>query len=133
MKKKPLMEIYALGVCFICIAFSAIFTTVAIYSAIEIVNPAFTLPAHQYQVYQDNDSFLEEKLARLPEKRARIYDNMPAQELATARQNGFHTALNNERRSGKQDLLRALIVIAILALVFALHWRLAKKARRDTG
>ena len=129
--KKPTVEIYALAVCFVCIAFSAIFIMVAIYSGIEIAYPKFTLSAYEYRIYQTDASFLEEKLTHLPAERAGMYEDMTPQELTAARNSGFQAAIDNERRRGRQGLLRSLIVISILALIFALHWKLAGRTRRS--
>ena len=129
--KKPIMEIYALAVCFVCVAFSAIFITVAVYSGIEVAYPKFTLSAREYQTYQSDANFLENKLRFLPANRTSVYENMTPQELTAARNSGFQSALDSERRSGWQGVLRSLIAIVILAPIFALHWKLARRTRRN--
>ncbi len=131
--KKPIVEIYALAVCFICIAFSAIFITAAINSGIKLAYPEFTLSAREYQTYQNNADFLEEKIKVLPTEHAVMYKNMTQEELALVRNSSFQSALESERRRGSQGLLQHSIVIVILALIFALHWKLARKTRRDTA
>ncbi len=47
--KKSILEIYALAVCFAAIVCSAIALGFAIYNVIEIMNPEFTMSAHEYE------------------------------------------------------------------------------------
>ena len=131
--KRSIVEIYAMAVCFICAAVSAVSVTVGVYNVVEIANPEFTMSSFEYLPHQNNEAFLEYKLTVIPEKYGNPYEHMSHQELTSARERSFRTALEKERRNASQGLLRCLIVIGVLALIFAVHWRIGKRQRRDAA
>ncbi len=131
--KKSIVEIYAMAVCFICAAISAISITIGIHNVVQIADPEFTMSAYEYSMHRDNESFLELKLMDIPKEYNNPYRDMSQQELTAARERSLRAALERERRNGQQSLLRCLIVVAVLSLMFWLHWILAKRTRRNAA
>ena len=91
---------------------------VGLYDFVQIANPEFTLPS--YEMYSSNESYL------------RYWANpqaLPEAELTGARQAALAEALAGERRAARQSGVFVLIVLAIDAAVFAIHWRLARSTK----
>ena len=55
--KNIVLEIYALAVCFVCLAVLAATLSIAGYAAVSVYSPRTTIYAAQIQPYLDNDSF----------------------------------------------------------------------------
>jgi len=133
--KKTLLEIYALLICLVSVICFSIWLGVGTYSLVGIFAPDITMDAYSYQKHQTNDRYWESNapyLGELPfqemeeaSKQARPDEN----ELTKKRLASYTEELNIETRNNKQSILRSIIVSFITALLFLLHWRLAKSAR----
>lgn len=118
-EKKTLLEIYALAVCFINVLIGSIAIGIIVYSIISIISPESTLSKWEYARYQSNHTFIE----RQPE----IFQGMPDTEITLRRKEAYQIALDSEQRAGKQDIVQFSIVLLIQMVLFAVHWRLAKR------
>lgn len=128
--KKSILEIYALAVCFAAIACFAIALGVAIYNAIQVINPEFTMSAYEYDRHQSNDAFWK--------GRHNVYDTdkreqkrPPEEELTKLRLESYQQGLKSERRNAFQSLTKAVIIMIIDIVFFAVHWRIARRARES--
>lgn len=90
---------------------------VGLYDVLQIASPEFTLPG--YEVYSSNEAF-----ARLWSDRG-----LPAPELTRLREQALADALAGERRAAMQSGAFVLMVLAIDAVVFAIHWRLGRTTK----
>jgi hypothetical protein len=120
--KKSILEIYSLAVCFVTIVCAAVTLGIGLYDLLEISNPEFTLPSHQYERHQTNEAFYRNDCKEDGE-------SLTAEEKTKRRLASYEIALKTERRDAVQSLINALIVLVINALVYVGHWRLARRAR----
>ena len=133
--KKTILEIYALSVCFVAIVCLVIATGIALYSIVQLAAPQFTMSGTSYNQYQSNDAYWAScgpgiRYCTSGEKNR----ERPAESgLTKQREAGFVTALATERRDGAQGLVKSAIFIFVAAVVFFLHWDLAKRARASAA
>lgn len=128
--KRSLVEIYALAVCFVTISCFAITFGVAVYDLIQITNPEFTLNAHEYQKHETNKAFID---ACYNEERQEKLRAMPDEEVTALRTTSFERALKSEKRDALQSLAMNMIIIVIDAVLFALHWLIARRVRMQVA
>ncbi len=122
--KKSLLEIYALAVCFATIVCFVISLGIGIYDLVEITNPEFTLSSHKYNRHQTNDAFWKNCYSSDKER-----TRPPEDELTKKRENSFQRALKAEKRDAFQSLTQIVIILIVNALVFLIHWKIARRAR----
>ncbi|MEK6653291.1 MAG: hypothetical protein AABY50_10205 [Nitrospirota bacterium] len=126
--RKSMLEIYALAVCFATIVCFVISLGVALYSVVEIANPAFTMNSYQYSRYQSNDAYWLSRVNDYGNKEKEM--QRPSEdELTKQRTEGYRLAIISEKRDGFQGLTKTTIILLIDAVVFLIHWRLARRAR----
>lgn len=125
--KRSLLEIYALAVCFVTVVCFVIALGVAIYSLVQIARPDFTMSSWEYDQFQSNDAFWAKRANSIVSDKTK---ERPSEEVLTKRREAqFVVALRNEQRAGGQSLVKALIVVLIDIVVFAVHWIMARRAR----
>jgi hypothetical protein len=115
---RSLIQIYALAVCFATLMCFVVALGIAIYDAIQIAAPGFT--AVYYEPYYSNDAYRQ----YFPNTEGKSDD-----EITRAREQAFDTALHAERRGAMQSAIFAFIILVIDTVVFAVHWRIAKRAQ----
>jgi hypothetical protein len=119
--KKSIVEIYALGVCFIAIVSCAISVGFALYDVLEMSAPEITLETYEYEKHQTNETFIrgwkEDK--EIP----------PTDELTKMRIASYQIALKVNQRDALQSIIQMLIIIFINLVVFYPHWKIAKRSR----
>ena len=96
---RPLIQIYALAVCFTTMMCFVVALGVALYDMVQIIAPSFTL--QYYQPYESNDAFLQ----YYPDKKER-----PGHEITQLREQGLTTALQGERRTALQSVVFMLLL-----------------------
>lgn len=111
------VQIYALAVCFCTLMCLVVALGIGLYDVVQIAAPQFTLA--WIEPYLSNERFV-----------AVYLDNkeLPANEITWLREEGLRQALAAERRSAGQSAVFVLIVLAIDAVIFAVHWRLARRS-----
>jgi len=114
---RSLIGFYALAVCFCALMCLMIVLGIGGYSLVRIAAPEFTLAANPGS-YTD-----EQFLQWYPDKK-----NLPPADLAKAKVEMRAVAVQHERHSAQQTLVYVLIIAAIDSVVYALHWRLARRA-----
>ena len=143
--KKPLLEIYALAVCFVALMCFVIALGIGVYDLIQLANPGFTINAYEYDRHQSNEAFRRGGMVGpghltysggatggvVIEPRIPIEPTTPAVEEAVTRQReeSYQAALRSERRRGMQGFLQVVIILVIDVLVFVPHWFLARRIR----
>lgn len=120
--RKTLLEIYALAVCFVTLSCFVIALGIGLYDVVELSNPAFTLDQSQFEKHQTNEKFL----AKWPKDKP----TPPRDRVTALRKESYQLTLYAERRSALQSLIKVGIILLIGIIVFAVHWRLAAKARQ---
>src|SRR6266436_275612 len=118
--KRTILEIYALAVCFVTVVCAVVSLGIGIWNVIEIVNPEFTLSSYEHGRHQSNDAFFggaERQSQALSEE-----------EKTKRRAASYAIAVGAEQRGGVQSLVVVSIILAIDAVVFLVHWRLARRA-----
>lgn len=114
---RSLIQTYGLAVCFSALMCLVVALGVAIYDIVQIAAPSFTV--QQYDLWQSDDHYLSFH----PDKKG-----LPPQEIARLRDAARQSALASERRNAMQSLLFTTIIILIDAVVYAIHWRLARRS-----
>jgi hypothetical protein len=129
--KKSLLEIYGLAVCFITMACFVIFFGIAAWDIVKLSKPEFTVASTIWGWHQTDETYKEHLVEqhRWGEKKA-AYVPPVGPALTEAREKSFSNELRSERRDGAQDLVRSLIVMLIDLAAFALHWKIAARARQ---
>jgi len=131
--KKPILEIYALAVCFVALLCFVIALGIGVYDLIQITNPEFTLNAYEYERHQSNEAFIgfQGRVAL-----GRIAPGIPVEptqrseeEVTQQREESFQAALRSERRREMQSLIRIAIILVIDVLVFVPHWLWIRRTR----
>ena len=122
--KKSLLEIYALGVCFVTIICFAVALGIGVYDILEMSKPEITLKSYQYQRHQTNEAFTR-KWSKEKEKPSEF-------EITKIREKSYSVALEAERRDAVQSLIRVLIIIIIDLVIFLVHWKLGIRARESS-
>ena len=90
---------------------------VGLYDLVQITRPDFTLPAG-YEAYGSNESFVRTWPG---------WQGSPEWEVTRARQAALADALAAERRAAQQSGVLVAIILLIDSVVFAVHWRLARR------
>ena len=125
--KKSMIEIYALAVCFVCIASGGIVLGVGVYDVIQIAAPEMTLSGSQYARHQSNDNFVNFRPPWPPNGRRQFPED--EQELTRLREESYRIEIATERRSARQSFVMVVIALVIQALLFVIHWKLSRRAR----
>ena len=131
--KRSLVQIYALGVCFICAACMAISISFFLYGIAQIAVPSFTLSGYQYERHADVTAYRQSQIEREPESMRLEYAEMSPEKLEAERRQSLERHIATESRSGYQTILRCGIIFAVFACVFFLHWRLSRRQREAAG
>lgn len=137
MRKKTVVEIYALAVCFLMVAAFTVSLGLAVWNVVQMNAPDFTMSTHQYERFQSDAAYRDYLLGarapweQKPPARTREVLDMSEDELRREREQRYAEALLLEQRDGVQGLVRNLIAIAVAVALFLLHWRIARAASRD--
>ena len=121
--KKSIVEIYALAVCFVVLVCAVIAAGIGAYDLVEIASPEFAPPSYQYERHQSNEAFFQVDC----EKKSSV--NLTEEEKTKQRLASYESAIKAERRDAVQSLIKVMIVLIIDALVFFVHWKLARRSQ----
>lgn len=128
--KRTALEIYALAVCFVCVFSIVVGVAQAVYAIFEIHSPQITTRRDfETRATLSNDSYWKWVG---PSGDKTIVVRPSDDELTKRRLELRAQRLSEESDEGKGHLVSSLIYIVCLAIVFALHWALAKRARNET-
>ncbi len=114
---RSLIQVYALTVCFCTLMCGVIALGVAAYDVVRIAAPGFTITS-SYGAWNSDEQFV----LVYPDKKG-----LPPEEIASLREKYRHEALAYERKTGQQGFVWAFIILAIDAVVYAIHWRIARR------
>lgn len=133
--KRNLMEIYALAVCFFTLACFVVVLGIAIWEGISVVSPEFTIDGYIWERHVSDESFKEHLIAAndCDDEADKTYAPPEGAALTLARNQSFSQTLRAERREGVQGLAQNAIVLLIDVVLFAIHWRLAARARMNAS
>ena len=115
---RSLIQVYSLTVCFCTLMCGVIALGFATYDLIRIAAPGFTITS-SYGVWESDEQFV----LVYPDKKG-----LPPAELAILREKHRQEALAYERKTGQQGFVFAFIILAIDGAVYAIHWRIARRA-----
>lgn len=118
-------EIYALAVCFVAAIVLSVSTIMVLSSVAQIAAPEFFMSTHLARHYQSNHSY---RLYLLDRGMKEAGDE---EDITRLRQEEYADVVSGEQRRGYQSVIRGLIMMSVLAIVFALHWRLARRLSRN--
>ena len=124
--KKTILEVYALAICFVVLTCFVITLSLAIYDSVQFVTPNFALDRYRYEAFQTNASYRAWPGAQLTEVQR---SSMGEAELSKYREQQYALLLRAEQHQAAQGMVRKFIVLCVGAVVFFVHWRMAKKAR----
>jgi hypothetical protein len=123
MKKKTLLELYALVVCFATLTCFTVSLGIFSYDLVRLANPAFTLSGHQFNRHQSNEAFKGTCSS------SEVSDS--DEEQTKLRLESYERALAAEKRKGTQSLVYVLIVMLVNVLIFVPHWLIGVRIRRE--
>ena len=125
--KKTILEVYGLAVCFVTLTCFVITLSMAIYESVQFANPEFALDRYRYERFQTNASYREWPGAQLTEAQRA---SMGEEELTKYREQEYARLLKAEQHEAAQGMASKLITLCVGAVVFFVHWGMAKKARQ---
>ena len=114
---RSLVQLYALTVCFFTLMCLVIVLGLGIYDVVRIVRPDFTV--QDDMLWQSNELY---RTYRQDKK------DLPDAEITALREQGRRAAVDAERRGAEQRLVFLGIILGIDIVVYAIHWRIARKA-----
>jgi hypothetical protein len=126
--KRTAVEVYALAVCFVTVVCFVISLGIALYAAIGVVQPSFTLNGAIYELHRTNDAFFNRTMSPF-EREKPPQARPPEPELTRQREQSFAGALDAERRGSAQSTVKSMIVVLVDLLAFYVHWRIAMRRR----
>jgi hypothetical protein len=136
MPKKSALEIYALAVCLFAVVFIVIAMAIALYDIVRVAFPNFTLNAQSAERYGNNDAYWDMVRPRCFGENTENCDaaavRPPEEEVTRRRTRALETQYENERRTGEQGLVQALIFTLVAVAVFAPHWLIARRSREQS-
>ena len=116
---RSLISIYALAVCFCTLMCLMVVLGLGAFSLVRLAAPEFTLADHTWA--QSDEQYLQWYPAQ---------KHLTPAQLVEAREKTRQVAVQYERRGAARMLVYTLIIGVIDSVVYALHWRLAKRAER---
>ncbi len=120
------MEIYAFAFCFVSGIFFVFSFGFLVWNFVELSVPEFTLDAYRYECHQSDHAYRD---CFSPDyKGNKDYFFPQGSELTDMRIADYAQAIRSERRDAVRGVAQKLIILLINALVFILHWLLAKRA-----
>jgi hypothetical protein len=131
--KKSMLEIYALAVCFVTVVCFVVSLGMALYAAVGIASPEFTMSSWTYAQYQTNDAFWNSRGNRSCSSEEKPKERPNDAELSKQREVAFASAVLSERRESTQTVVKTAIVMLIDLVVFLFHWHIAKRARASAA
>lgn len=123
MKKEIAKQVYAYGVCVICLCVGIIFLCVGIYGIIKMAAPEFTMPRYEWKKIATFQSFKTDW--EKTEGSAQLTD----EELRIRWEDKREIAVMAEKRDGMHNIINLLICFVVVIPIFIIHWRLARKLR----
>lgn len=133
--RKPIIEIYALSVCFITVACASVWLSTGLYAVIGVAKPDITISGWAYQMHQSNQQFQKPVLgepfllgppgaveANKPEPIVHLSDK----QITEKRLASYQLELQSEVRKNQQKLIKSLIAVFICLPLFFIHWRFVK-------
>jgi hypothetical protein len=131
---KTTLEIYAMAVCFFTVACFVIFLGRATWNVIALISPEFALPSDNWERHQSDEAFKESLIKAHkcgPKKDTYVPPDGVA--LTQERERSYARAIRATSRSALQDLVWNLIILLIDVAVFAVHWKIAGRARQSAS
>ena len=129
MLKKSLLEIYALGVCFFFVVWVAIWGAETAWSAVQYAMPEIGLGSVDLGPHKSDDAFRRFLLEN--HKGDSTYVVPTGAELTREREESWEVTLEASERSDLRQMMQGTIYVVFGLVVFAIHWKMAGKARRD--
>ena len=122
------IRVYALAVCFMCVTITIVSTAIALFDIIQLSFPKLTdssylMMVDTYEEQQNSPGALEIK--KKIENGANIEDLPDAKFVLRPPPISNHVRFKGE---ALESLIFNSILIALCAIVFFLHWRIAKKS-----
>lgn len=113
---RSLIQVYALAVCFCALMCLIVALGFGLYDLVRIAAPGFTM--NQYWNFATNEQYIQSH----PE-----HKEIPEAELTQFREAANQLSSQGERRAAGQSLVFATIIVLIDAVVFGVHWSIAKR------
>lgn len=128
--KRSGLEIYALAISFIAAITFLTGTIRALNGAAGLAFPVTMMNQQTYTQVATNDAYWQQQRTTNFDAQARTYPQRPLEEELTQRRvEAFQQAVTAEKRNSGQSVIRGIIVALVSGLLFAFHWRIAKRQR----
>ncbi len=124
---KKLLEIYALAICFVCMACLTIFSGILLYNLAKISFPsAMSSP----RIYYPPPPLYDPRIMPNPVKEESPLSQQERKQLQLEKIRSFdEQEAKRMHTESIKSIVLAAIVIFIASTVFFFHWQIAKKAR----
>tara|TARA_A100001015_G_C14826794_1_gene647023 strand:- start:202 stop:612 length:411 start_codon:yes stop_codon:yes gene_type:complete len=133
--KTPIIEIYALLVCFITVAFASVWLSTGLYAVIGVGKPKITISGWAYEMHQSNQQFQKPVLGEpfllgppgaVEVNKPEPIEHLSDKEITEKRLASYMLELQSEVRKHKRELIKSLIAVFICLPLFFIHWRFVK-------
>jgi hypothetical protein len=125
MRRWSLLELYALLVCLGMLIWFIVALYFLGYGVVACEAPEYTVNRWDYHSHQTNERYW--KYANLGDRRPRLSEDA----LTAERERSWQAVLLIERRYGTWSMVQSGFGLVVSAVVFWVHWRIARRTRRE--
>ena len=131
--KKSILEIYAMAICFVTLVIFCVTLGIGLYNIVQISNPRLTMNSWDWERFSNNDTYFNNNSHLFSKTGTEFPDRsqFTEEEITKRREESLKLAIEVEKRSAMQSIVRVLIFLLISSVVFLLHWKLAKNTRKE--
>ena len=138
---KKLLEIYALSVCFVSMGCLSIFSGIFLYNVVDVSFPSTMSAARMYYPPELSSHGVMNINPEMPIVAGQPLPPPPVREAISSEGERHKLIRENNKRNleaakkrmkaeSTMSMVRSFIIVFIATIVFAFHWRIAKRARR---
>jgi hypothetical protein len=131
--QKSLLEIYALAVCFLSVmCFTVALGNVA-WNVVVFANPEMSLDNATWAQHQSDEKYREYLISINYGTEESPYLPPEGPALSQEREQSWTNALRGITRDAWPEILKWTISLALYAILFLIHWKMAAVARRSAS
>lgn len=125
------LETYAMWVCFFAIlVFSYCFGS-GVYHLMKYSMPEILMTGYEYESFASNDGYCRQSMGDCFEGGKTDEPRLADEAITAKREAALKIAIVGIRHDSLVELIWAVVFAPIAAFVFAIHWRIGRKARES--
>lgn len=125
--KRNALQIYALAVCFVGIVTTAGCVAGALVNIANLLFPSLQVGEYTYRQFADNDTYWNTHKMKFADGKSTERERPSEDQLTNEREAALKTEAHINESRYLSNIIDFLIWAAVAALVFAGHWRIAKR------